>query len=642
MSSAQYLYRRDSGIYFVRLCVPARLKQAVGKGEIHRSTACRDFRLAKIVAAEIAAHWHRAIEAIQGMDPAKIKAGSISLLGSGFVGLEKAASDLGADPVDLVKRLLGRGAQFVVEARDWAGWALASMHDDADYEHDEFGRAAMVLPPRDGRLTSFSGRLRLRHDEEVVQVAAGAGDVCQFFHWPSQDRGFVVDLPGRRLRLSDLQVEREHVEALRASIAGQLTSSPENANVGLPCADGGMHFSDLAREFLKRNGPSWKQDQRDRKAKQCGMFEELMGDPALTAITRPLMRQFSDKVARLPAELARVKRRFQEPDASFRRLIELADENDLDRLSADAHRRVLDGLSEVFNWAVDETYMAANPGKRLGSEVQRQSRSWKKKDQDQRDAFTKEDLAAIFGVEWFRDGVGTATPQRTFHAYRPHYYWLPILALYCGGRLNELAQLHLSDIIEIEGIWCIDFNLDAVDKLDVDEADVVVAGDKSLKSINAHRTIPIHRHLLELGFVDYVQALRRAGRTRVFEELHFDARKGYGKAAGSWFNERFLGKRLGIERNGRKTFHSLRHNFATALGAAQVPLPIKSDLMGHSRSDALVEARYDKGAELAKLRDYVNTVSHPLPPIGSFAVEAGLDAVSDALRLKIRHGKRSE
>ena len=120
--SAQYLYRRPSGIYFVRLCVPVRLKQAVGKGEIHRSTGCHDFRLAKIVAAEIAAHWHRAIEAVQGMDPAKIKAGSLSLLGTGFICLTSAAEQLGADVSDLASRFADRGASFFVDAKDWTGW----------------------------------------------------------------------------------------------------------------------------------------------------------------------------------------------------------------------------------------------------------------------------------------------------------------------------------------------------------------------------------------------------------------------------------------------------------------------------------------------------------------------------------------
>lgn len=66
--AAQYLYRRPSGVYFVRLCVPDRFGTAVGKREIHRTTGCRDYRLAKIVAAELAAHWHRAIHALERMD----------------------------------------------------------------------------------------------------------------------------------------------------------------------------------------------------------------------------------------------------------------------------------------------------------------------------------------------------------------------------------------------------------------------------------------------------------------------------------------------------------------------------------------------------------------------------------------------
>lgn len=80
MAGTQHLYRRDSGV-FVRLCVPARLKAAVGKGEIHRSTGVRDYRLAKVVAAELVAHGHRAIQALERMDIKKIKAGSIDLLG---------------------------------------------------------------------------------------------------------------------------------------------------------------------------------------------------------------------------------------------------------------------------------------------------------------------------------------------------------------------------------------------------------------------------------------------------------------------------------------------------------------------------------------------------------------------------------
>ena len=77
MSSAQYLYRRPNGFYIVRLCVPDRFKVAAGKSEIHRTTGCRDYRLAKIFAAELVVQWHRAIRELERMDIAKVKAGSI-------------------------------------------------------------------------------------------------------------------------------------------------------------------------------------------------------------------------------------------------------------------------------------------------------------------------------------------------------------------------------------------------------------------------------------------------------------------------------------------------------------------------------------------------------------------------------------
>lgn len=78
MTNSQYLFRGPSSTCFVRLYVPARMNVAVGNGEIHRTTGCKDFRLARIVAAELAGHWHRAIHALECMDITKIKAGSIS------------------------------------------------------------------------------------------------------------------------------------------------------------------------------------------------------------------------------------------------------------------------------------------------------------------------------------------------------------------------------------------------------------------------------------------------------------------------------------------------------------------------------------------------------------------------------------
>lgn len=136
VASSRYLYRRASGIYFVRLCVPTRLKAAVGKGEVHRTTGCRDYRLAKIVAAELGAEWHQAIRAIERMDIQKIKAGSLRLLGEGFISLLDAANELGTSAVTLAIELVAIQAPFSLEARNWFGWSVDDINDALEHSFE--------------------------------------------------------------------------------------------------------------------------------------------------------------------------------------------------------------------------------------------------------------------------------------------------------------------------------------------------------------------------------------------------------------------------------------------------------------------------------------------------------------------------
>jgi integrase len=242
-------------------------------------------------------------------------------------------------------------------------------------------------------------------------------------------------------------------------------------------------------------------------------------------------------------------------------------------------------------------------------------------------------LKKIFSADWYVNGAGKRTAKGTYYRYRPHYYWLPLLALYCGGRLNELSQLYLQDIVQSGGIHCLDFNLQGDGKLDLDEGDGADARDKSLKNVSSARVVPLPQKLINLGFLEYVEKLRALGYTRLFPELGFDAEKGYGKYAGKWFNDSFLGKQLAIPRDGTKTFHSMRHNFATALGIIQAQPNAKADLMGHSRRGATVETRYDKG-DLGEKKALIDRVEHQHPEIQPFDVDKGVQAMKDALKLK--------
>jgi integrase len=144
----------------------------------------------------------------------------------------------------------------------------------------------------------------------------------------------------------------------------------------------------------------------------------------------------------------------------------------------------------------------------------------------------------------------------------------------------------------------------------------------------------VHPHLIELGLPGYVKALSDAGYSRLFPELKRDAIKGYGKPAGNWFNERFLGKQLAIPRDGKRTFHSFRHTFITALSELEVPPDIQAQLAGHSRGNTVTAARYRKDAEAERLLTYVERLDFKLSTIKPFVVADGLAAVKDGLKRK--------
>ena len=44
------------------------------------------------------------------------------------------------------------------------------------------------------------------------------------------------------------------------------------------------------------------------------------------------------------------------------------------------------------------------------------------------------------------------------------HFWIPLIGLYTGMRLEEIAQIYVSDVRKAKGVWCIDVNEDKPDK----------------------------------------------------------------------------------------------------------------------------------------------------------------------------------
>lgn len=668
MAQTQYLKRLPSGVYVVRMYVPRQLQPVLGKKELHASTRCRDLPLAKVVASSLVADWHRRLAGLLSMDPSKVLSGSLDLLRDGLIALDQAAAQLGSDRQRLAEHLLQRRVPFLVHLVDQQGWLIQDI-ELLNHDHDETGLAAVDLSDmeleRHGVARRLSADVALRFPDEVRSLVRGGSlMVCQFMLPPIAQMGFIVPLPGLELTADLLMVRARDVEELRKSLlpdakaqVQQLAQFQAPAPVEpVPTISSYCEpkhaktpLAELVRKHIDAGRASWKPDTLQTKEGVATVLLDLVGDLTLGQLDRDVLWDVARQAATLPHRRDLVKRRFNAPDASTRQLIALAEEHQLERLSPRALQSLVDDIGEFLKWGERQGYLTRNPAAGLADDVFKMAGGKQVAEADQRAPLSTEDLEKIFNAEWFRHGAGKATKSGSFHFYRPHYYWLPLLGLYAGGRINELSQLYLDDIVEVpDGTAYLDFNLQGEGKLDLDagdghdpRSDRAGADDKSLKNTNAMRIVPLHPRLVELGLLDYARALREAGHQRLFPELAWDKVKGYGKAPSSWFNERFMGRELGIVRDGKKTFHSLRHNFATALGDAEVPSVIKSQLLGHSRGSSTTEKRYDKGRTSQQLAPHLAKISYELPQVAAFQVDAGVRAVADALRLKTRRLPRS-
>ena len=184
--------------------------------------------------------------------------------------------------------------------------------------------------------------------------------------------------------------------------------------------------------------------------------------------------------------------------------------------------------SELFKWALNNGYADVNVFSGLGLKDNRNNR-------DLRLPFTPTDLKAIF------------SPATINRASKPWQYWLPMLGLLTGARLNELAQLQCKDVKQVNGIWCISIT---------DEGH-----NQHIKSGSSKRLIPIHHELESLGFIEFVHNGRAGGTNRIFSELTLRNER-FAHTPSKWFGN--LKSKL-LPDSDKKSFHSFRHTFVDYL-----------------------------------------------------------------------------
>jgi len=248
-----------------------------------------------------------------------------------------------------------------------------------------------------------------------------------------------------------------------------------------------------------------------------------------------------------------------------------------------------------------------------------------------REAFLSADLRKLFASPCWTGCAGIDYRHRPGSStVKDAKFWIPLLAALEGVRLGEAAQLLTTDIqlrcFDQEDFtdWDVDLDNpsgpwprlrrfspkdeDGVPTVGIWCIDVIPEDGKSVKTPSSKRIIPIHPLLLELGFLDYVDAQKRAGKRDLFPGLRPEKATRAGENLGEWFS-RYL-EYIGMKRE-RLSFHSFRHSFDTHLFNREVPDVRVSELMGHAQHGQ-TRNRYYKGARLAKLTEAIASINYRL------------------------------
>lgn len=232
--------------------------------------------------------------------------------------------------------------------------------------------------------------------------------------------------------------------------------------------------------------------------------------------------------------------------------------------------------------------------------------------------FDEADLQRIFAPENFIPWAGKY----------PHRWWMPMIGLHTGARINEVAQLKLADIVEIDDSWWIRIRV----TIDPDLAHKSRGRSRQrVKSKSAIRDIPIAQALIDAGFLEFVEDMRQCGHPRLFPHLSAginrqtgDSNARYSQAALNQFSTYLKG--LGFKKG--VGFHAFRHTIATELHHQDVPDEVIALITGHSadkRVAVLHEAYYHKKPALAKkkkirtIKRYKPSVELPKYQKGQFA-----------------------
>ena len=321
-------------------------------------------------------------------------------------------------------------------------------------------------------------------------------------------------------------------------------------------------LSDAIQDYVKLRKTSWTEKTQADHLRSLNLLTSVTGnDKKMTEVNKDDIIKIRDTLMSLPPKIL-----LANTPLAKKYIAPNIDTEANEKLSYKTQDKYFSMIRTFLKWAVDEERISDMPGRNI-----KLTTNAKEAPIDARNPYSKSQLEKIFTSPLYR-GCKSASRRSVIGSYKikDAYYWIPLVALYSGMRLGEIVQLGVEDLKQEEGVWFFDVCLDE-------------ASNKKLKTKTSIRIVPVHKHLLNLGFLEYCRDAQAAKRSRIFHEIEPSASGSYSANFSKWWSHYMRKTNI---RTPKTTFHSFRHNFTDALNEAQVSENISRHLLGHSSASS--------------------------------------------------------
>ncbi len=304
-------------------------------------------------------------------------------------------------------------------------------------------------------------------------------------------------------------------------------------------------------------------------------FTGVYGDLYIEQIERKHAREYREYLQKVPA---RPSDKYK--NIPINQLAELADKGSFDdkkKFAPESINKQFDALASIVQIAIEELDVRTN---NPFSSMQLKSNGPK-----YRKRYTEEDLNRIIKSINF---VRTRPEFRT-----SPMFWIPLIAMFTGARLEEIGQLDVSDIQKYKDIYYISFN-------EYDET-------KSIKT-GKIKEIPIHQELIKIGFLYYYKKMKAENNKKLFPTLKFNGVNYTAKFSKDF--SKYMRKHIIQQDDRRKPIHAIRHSFKFACINSDVPKEFVDKFLGHASRDVGDIHYYEGYNNIEKLNQHIQKVQY--------------------------------